>query len=73
MELLDVPDCNLSRIDYKIGIEIFSALEKCFQRYPLLKNVINCIGDYPYVLEKRNIMAVQTYNQIPVNYDLKTL
>lgn len=73
MELLDVPDCNLSRIDYKIGIEIFSALEKCFQRYPLLKNVINCIGDYPYVLEKRNIMAVQTYNQRPVNYDLKTL
>lgn len=73
MELLGVPDCNLSRIDYKIGIEIFSALEKCFQRYPLLKNVINCIGDYPYVLEKRNIMAVQTYNQRPVNYDLKTL
>lgn len=73
MEIFGVPDCNLSKIDYRIGIEFFSALEECFQRYPLLKNVINCIGDYQYVLEKRNIMAMQAFNQKKVHYDLKTL
>lgn len=73
MELLGVPDCNLSKIDYRIGIEFFSALKECFQRYPLLKNVINCIGDYSYVLEKRNICAVKSYNQRIFKYDLKKL
>lgn len=73
MEIFGVPDCNLSKIDYRIGIEFFSALEECFQRYPLLKNVINCIGDYQYVLEKRNIMAMQAFNQKKVHYDLKAL
>ena len=73
MEIFGVPDCNLSKIDYRIGIEVFTALEECFQRYPLLKNVINCIGDYPFVLEKRNIMAMQAFNQKKVHYDLKAL
>lgn len=73
MEILGIPDCNLSKIDYRIGVEIFSALEECFQRYPFLKNVINCVGDYPYVLEKRNVVAMQAFNQEKVHYDLKTL
>lgn len=73
MEIFGIPDCNLSRIDYRIGIEIFSALEVCFQKYPLLKNVINCLGDYPYVLEKRNIVATKVFNQRAVKYDLNSL
>ena len=73
MDLLGVPDCNLTNVDYKIGIKVFNALETCFTKYPILRNVINCVGDIPYVLEQRAITAAKAYNIKSPTYNLKRI
>lgn len=73
MNLLGVPDCNLTNVDYKIGIKVFNGLETCFAKYPMLKNVINCVGDIPYVLEQRSAIASKVYKVTKPKYNLREL
>lgn len=62
MQIYKIPDINLTKIDYKVGKEVLIALKNVIEKYPYLASVINCVGDFKYILEQKKITTKRLYN-----------
>ena len=63
MQIYKIPDINLTKIDYKVGKEVLIALKNVIEKYPYLASVINCVGDFKYILEQKKITVKRLYNE----------